>query len=175
MCTGVPGAQRARNTAYLRIAALGAQYVSAQILQLQNPISPEDIRAKYRDPSTVREAFTALDVDADGKFSLSDMARLRSYGANADPTGAVANVGSLQVVIGQMIAELQLGAGGEDLASTIGVTMRDLPKQLCGPSRGKHSGDSGDRGNDDVEHRGGDSDCSDCPLFATPLVAKDGH
>jgi prepilin-type N-terminal cleavage/methylation domain-containing protein len=178
-CAVVPGARLATNTMFLRMASIGAQYVSTQILTLQESISPADIRAKYRDPRTVRDTFNALDLDSDGSVSLEDLSRLQAYGANGNPTVS-ASVSSLNLVIAQMLGELQLGAGGEQLGATVGIRLRDLPaQQLCGSHEYRRDGHDGDYEHDkndrheEPDHWEEDSDTLDCPIFPEPPDAKD--
>ncbi len=179
VCAVVPGARLATNTMFLRMASIGAQYVSTQILTLQESISPGDIRAKYQDPRTVRDTFNALDLDSDGSVSLKDLSRLQAYGANGNPT-VTASVSSLNVVIAQMLGELKLGAGGERLGAAVGISLRDLPaRQLCGSHEYRRDGHDGDYGHDksdrheEPNHWEEDSDTVDCPIFPEPPDAND--
>lgn len=171
-CVKTADATAATNTMFLRIASIGTQYVSGQILSLQETISPEDVRAKYMDPRTVRDAFNVFDLDSDGVISLQDLYRLRDPASANSPVSA--NTPGLNVVMAQVIGELQLGAGGEQLGK-VGVRLRDLPDRLCETHehRHGHGWGWGNSWHDDSKHEGDDQDVCDCPIFPEPPTGSD--
>ena len=170
-CLEVKGARLSTDAMFLRMASIAAQYVSAQILTMQDPVSPADIRAKYRHPDTVRDAFNTLDLDSDGVVSLSDLSRLQAYGTNVNPTTGTAGASSADLVIAQMLGELQLGAGGEQLG-LVGIRLRDLPARLC-TSRGDRHGHDGSYRQEEQGHWKDDADSDQCPIFPEPPDSND--
>jgi prepilin-type N-terminal cleavage/methylation domain-containing protein len=175
MCVPIQDATQATNAMFLRMASIGAKFVATQILMTDSPVSPADIREKYRDPSTVRDAFNAFDLNSDGVVSLNELSQLQASGLNSNPTASVADVPTVDLVIGQMLRELQLGAGGEQLGS-VGVRLRDLPGRLCSSHGGKSAEHEWDYREDGPEHAAGDSDsATQCPIFPEPPVPSAEH
>lgn len=166
-CVKIAEATAATNSMLLRMAAIGTQYVTSQILTLQEPISPQDIRAKYQDPRTIRDTFDAFDVDSDGSVSLLELQQLQDPASNS-PASAIAP--DLHRVLAQIIGELQLGVGGEQLGK-IGVRLRDLPDQLC-KSR-EHGHGWGHDWHNGPGHKGDADEECDCPVFPEPPSAGD--
>jgi prepilin-type N-terminal cleavage/methylation domain-containing protein len=126
-CSPVRQAARARDAMYLRMVAIGTEFISGQILQFDGRITSADIRKQYRDSRTTRVALSAFDTDADGKITLGEIAQLEATGfdsklANDFPT--------LSSTVAQLVGELALGAGREELGN-VGVRLKDLPKRLC--------------------------------------------
>jgi hypothetical protein len=130
-------------------------------------VAPADIRRKYRDPSTVSDTFKAFDLNSDGVVSLAELSRLKASGLNSD---AAAGVPTVDLVIAQILREMQLGAGGEQLGS-VGVRLRDLPGSLCSDSEDeRHNRDDG------PEHAGDNSNsATECPVFPEPPVSGAEH
>ena len=75
-CVSPDGAPAIRRAMFTRIAALGAIQVANLLLGLGDgnvrmDVTPEQIRAYLSQPSTVPNAFHALDLNQDGKVSAS--------------------------------------------------------------------------------------------------------
>jgi prepilin-type N-terminal cleavage/methylation domain-containing protein len=157
-CVKIAEATAATNSMFLRMAAIGTQYVTSQILTLQEPISPQDIRAKYQDPRTIKDTFNVFDLDSDGMVSLLELQQLQDPASNS-PTSATAP--DLHRVLAQIIGELQLGVGGEQLGK-IGVRVRDLPEQLC-------------KTREHWQGYGHESDACDCPVFPEPPTSNESR
>lgn len=169
MCVPIEGATQATNAMFLRMASIGASFVAGQILMADGSVSPADIRAKYRDPSTVRDTFQVFDLDSDGVVSLNELSQLQARGLNSDTT-ATASVPTVDLVIAQILREMALGAGGEQLGS-VGVRLDDLPGSLC--SNAEHERDYSEEG---PEHAGGNADsATQCPIFPEPPVSRAEH
>jgi prepilin-type N-terminal cleavage/methylation domain-containing protein len=175
MCVPIQGATQATNAMFLRMASIGAKFVGAQILAADGSVSPADIREKYRDPSTVRDTFNAFDLDSDGVVSLSELSRLQARGLNSNRTADVSGVPTAGLVIAQMLREMELGAGGEQLGS-VGVRLRDLPERLCSNHGGKYAEHEGDYREEGPAHAGDDADsATQCPIFPEPPVSQTEH
>src|SRR5262245_57645251 len=84
-------------------------------LLVQMPSALDDVADKLQSRGTVREVFSALDVNGDGKVTFTDILGFRD-----DPTGAM---GKLLPFIEQ---DMMLGAGGEDFAKMDGVSLAAL-------------------------------------------------
>jgi prepilin-type N-terminal cleavage/methylation domain-containing protein len=148
-CTSAPGAPGIRRVMFTRIAALGAIQVGNLILgfgdgSVSNGISPEQIRDYLSQPSTVRDAFIALDLNHDGKVSAAEIFLME----NPD---AVSVANPLSNFIGMVAREMAIGAGGENIMLLPAVQFGQLSSdRLCS------------------KREPGDERQSPCPIFPEP-------
>ena len=146
---GAPQAAVERERAmFTRIAARGAAQVANQLLSSQqltdapNGVSPEVIRGYLGRAATVPEVFQALDLNHDGKVSLTEILRL----GNSDAVNSSSNLfGDFFTMLRSEMAILP----GEDTLLPA-VQMPQLGKRLCGNGHG-----------DDDEQ-------APCPIFPEP-------
>jgi prepilin-type N-terminal cleavage/methylation domain-containing protein len=168
-CEPIQGANDATNAMFLRMASIGAKFIAGQILVADGSVSPANIREKYRDPGTVRDAFNTFDLDSDGVVSLNELSQLQARGLNSNPTESAPTV---DLVIAQILKEMDLGDGGEQFGS-VGVRLRDLPTRLCSSQGDKYSEHESDYREGGLEHAEGDSDsATQCPIFPEPPVVS---
>ena len=151
-CVPITGAGLARASMFLRVAAIGAGFVGDTILMGDGSVTPADIRAYFAQQGTVPQVFQLLDLNHDGTVTLSELAQNNSF-RNTGTT----NLPAVQDVIAQMLREMAIGAGGEQIG-TLGVKLTDLPRRLC--TNGQVQGG----GNDD---QGSDAPRV-CPIFPEP-------
>ena len=116
-CVSPDGAPAIRRAMFTRIAALGAIQVANLLLGLGDgnvriDVTPEQIRAYLSQPSTVPNAFHALDFNQDGKVSASEIFHLT--------TDAVQVANPLSNFLSMVAREMEIGAGGEKILSFAG-------------------------------------------------------
>jgi prepilin-type N-terminal cleavage/methylation domain-containing protein len=124
-CADIPGATAAQRMMFLRLAALGANQVSVDILNFTGgAVTPEDIRSYLQRRTTVQEVFNALDLNHDGMVSASEIFALSDGNTSTNQFGGF---------FAAMRAEMGIGAGNEHIDMLPAVQIPNLKNQrLCG-------------------------------------------
>ena len=139
---------------FLRIASIGSKFIGDSILTFDGSVTPQDIRNNFATQGLVPQVFNTFDLNHDGVVTFSELQ------ASSHPGGvnlpAVQNLlPAVQDTLRLILAEMALGAGGEQVANLPGVKLSDLPRRLCTNDRG----DDDDHGNDSPKV---------CPIFPEP-------
>jgi prepilin-type N-terminal cleavage/methylation domain-containing protein len=113
VCAPDPLADVGRRKMFASIHSQSAAAIGQLLVQM--PSALDDVADKLQDRRTVRQVFSALDVNGDGKVSFTDIMNFEG-----DGTGAF---GKLLPAVQK---SLQLGAGGEDFAELPGVSLATL-------------------------------------------------
>ena len=153
-CSTLPGAARLTDAMFVRMAAIGAQFIAESIQGFQGSISSADIRNYLATQGAVPDAFNRLDLDHNGVVTPTDLLQ-HSGGVNLPAVQ--------DVIIARIVAEMALGAGGEQLSS-LGVRLSDLPRRLC--SQGSVESDDDEHGRDAPKV---------CPIFPEPPDSRHDH
>ena len=158
-CVPLSDAPLATDIMFLRMATIGAQFVS-QVIQVYS-MDAAEIRTHFATQGAIPDAFNKLGPDRSGFVTLGELQTglleadfLKHSGDDTLP--------AVQDVIKRMLAEMKLGAGGE-LYTSFGVKLSDLPRRLC--SKGTGEGND-DQGNDAPKV---------CPIFPEPPDSQPGH
>lgn len=130
-CSAITDGTRLERVMFGRIAALGASYVANLILSFEGGVTPEQIRAQLMQRSTTRDVFTMLDVNGDGSVSIGEIVGMCDGSVrNALPVCSDTGLGRL---LSAIAAEMQLGAGGENLTSLPAIPFSSIGNaRVCG-------------------------------------------
>ncbi len=150
-CSATPGADRASQVMFLRIAALGAGQISTFLLAPDSAAATEnEIKAYLARRTSVGEVFDGFDRNHDGKVTFNEIFPPLTGIGDTINTG-----GTLSSLLPAVQRELALGAGNEHIGNLPGITLRSLGgRSLCNG-----------QGNDD-----GRSSFSNCSIFPDPGV-----
>jgi prepilin-type N-terminal cleavage/methylation domain-containing protein len=118
VCAPDPAADAGRRRMFASVHARSADAIGRLLVQM--PQALDEVARKLQGRKTIREVFSALDGNGDGKVSFPEI-----FEFNDDGTGAL---GKLLPAVQK---DLQLGAGGEDFAGLPGISLG----QLLAPSR----------------------------------------
>jgi prepilin-type N-terminal cleavage/methylation domain-containing protein len=155
-CGATQAALDRERSMFLRIAALGAAQVANLLLVPQQPtdapngVTPETIRAYLGRATTTSEVFHALDLNGDGKVSLSEILALGNPSATSNSANLFGNFFAM------LSSELGILPGENTLLPAV---------QL--PQLGKF----GVCGNGDP----GEGNQAPCPIFPEPNTVKSGQ
>jgi len=96
----------------------------------------------------VPNTFKLLDLNGDGIVTLDEISS-----ANPLPPTGDTNLPAVQDTVKLILAEMALGAGGEQVLTLPGVKLSDLPHRLCA---------------NDGENNDGEDSPKVCPIFPEP-------
>jgi hypothetical protein len=97
---------------------------------------------------TVPNTFKLFDLNGDGIVTLDEIGR-----ANPITPAGDTNLPAVQDTVKLILAEMALGAGGEQVLKLPGVKLSDLPHRLC---------------SSDGENNDGEDSPKVCPIFPEP-------
>ena len=162
-CTPTPGADDARGTMFLRMAAIGSQFVGASISPRAADGSvrpnPQDIRNSFASQGLIPQVFHILDLNGDGKITISELHTIASPNGGVSLPAIQGLLPAVQDTLGLILKEMALGTAGEQVLG-LGVKLSDLPRRLCN--------------NDGVDNDGNDAP-KVCPIFPEPPNSNQKH
>jgi hypothetical protein len=112
----IPGADQARSEMFAHIRDRAIQVLFD--LVLQRPGDIQNIARGLEGNNTLPNTFTNLDVNGDGRVTLTDIQNYNGTGGDI-----------VRSFFDFLSREMQLGAGGEDVSSLPGVSLADLSNQ----------------------------------------------
>ncbi len=157
-CTPIARAAELTDAMFLRMAAIGSRFVGDSIFLADGSVRPRDIRDNFASQGLVPQVFNMFDLNHDGTVTLSEIQASSHPGGVNLPAVQGVFLPEVQDVIRLILAEMALGAGGEQVASLPGVKLSGLPRRLCT--------------NDDQGDEDGHDAPKVCPIFPEPPVSK---